>query len=170
MFVTYTPCELTLNYKEVSDKTAELFNQFKYIEVLEQNFQTNKVYNYSEYIDGFHSHILIRESDYKLIKSKLKNYDIVAKLAYDLNNLINVYLRKQAGATNNRLLPTKHAPLPEIEPTSSLSEKTSIEAISERFIPLVVDVIWIVSHVLRTHKNKDRINKIRRNNMFVNDT
>jgi hypothetical protein len=170
MFITYTPCELTLNHKEVSDKTAELFNGFKYIEVLEQNFKTNKVYNYSEYIDGFHSHILIRESDYKLIKSKLKNYDILAKLVYDLNNLINVYLRKQAGATNNRLLPTKHIPLPESEPISNRSEKTSIEAIPERFILLVVDVIRIVSYVLRTQKNNERINKIRRNNMFVNDT
>ncbi len=170
IFVTYTPYELTLNHKEVSDKTAELFKGCKYVEVLEQNFKTSKRYNYSEYIDGFHSHLIMRASDFKLVQSKLKSYNIVGKVIYDFDNLINVYLRKQAGATRNRLFPIKHIPLDEVEPVSSLQHEMPTEAISERFISTIVNVIRIVSSVLRTHKNKDRINKIRWSNMFVNDT
>ncbi len=85
LFVTYQPDTLTLDYNNVTGHTHQLFKQFPYLEVLEQNFRYNNLYNYGEYIDGYHSHIIMRERDYySLPKDQLKGLDIVEKVIWDI--------------------------------------------------------------------------------------
>lgn len=112
MFVTYQPKELTLDFKIVAEHTHNLFGVFNYVEVLEQTYLTNNLLKSGHLIDGFHSHILMRESDYIDIKDDLKSLgvNVVGKFTYDLAGLTDGYLLKQAGVTYNRVLPTQNTP------------------------------------------------------------
>ena len=110
LFITYQPDELILDPNIVKEHTSRLLQGVRYVEVIEQTFKNSNRYNNGGYVDGYHSHILMREADYDAIKSQLNGYDIVKKRVYDREGLINRYLSKQAGLTNNRLLPTRHFP------------------------------------------------------------
>lgn len=102
VFLTLQPQQLYLNSKTLSEHTATLFNKMNYVEVREQNFKVSKRYDVSDYIDGWHSHLILEETDYEKRKGALVGYDIKVKPIYDLPRLI-MYLAKQA--VRNRLLP-----------------------------------------------------------------
>ena len=171
VFLTYQPEVLTLDSNQVTGHTHQLLCQFPYLEVLEQNFKYNNLYNYGEYIDGFHSHIIIRECDYKrLSKQQLSGLDIVAKVVWDLDRLINKYLSKQAGQTRSRLLPTSHIPRVSFE---TISEKINHVTKIKTSKVLVTKVIQVFQNVLinqilpKCFKRKNKIDWI---HMFVDDT
>ena len=116
LFVTYQPDELVLSNVELAAHTHELFGSIKYVQVIEQTFLHSKVYNSGNYINGFHSHLIVSQSEYATIETQLQQYDIVAKVVYDIDGLANRYLAKQAGVTINRLLPTVNIPTPKAQP------------------------------------------------------
>lgn len=110
VFLSYQPTEHTLDPAHVMEDTNVLFHQNRYIEVIERTFKTSRLYNDGGYTDGFHSHIIMTEAEYNIIKDQISDLDIVAKLVYNLNGLIN-YLSKQAGTTYHRLLPKRNIPI-----------------------------------------------------------
>ncbi len=117
MFVTYQPTELTLLDAEVIEHTKYLFGDLNYVEVLEQTFVSSGLLKSGHLADGYHSHLLIRESDYLLIKNKIDSLglNIIAKFTYNLEGLISDYLIKQAGTTHLRKLPIKNMPINVLE-------------------------------------------------------
>lgn len=112
LFVTYQPSTTTFDPKEVSKFTFEKLCGFRYIEVLEQNFETSRMKNNGKYSDGFHSHILISESDFDTIKNDLKGFNIKEKTVYNIDGLTERYLIKQKGITPYGEKPFKHIPQP----------------------------------------------------------
>jgi hypothetical protein len=112
LFVTYQPLTTTFDPKEVSDFTFERLSGFNYIEVLEQNFETSRMKNNGKYSDGYHSHILLKESDFDTVKNDLKGFNIKEKTVYDLDRLTEKYLIKQKGITPYRERPFKNIPKP----------------------------------------------------------
>ena len=126
LFVTYQPQKLTLTANEVKEYTYKLFYRYKYVEVIEQTFKSKKGlrYNYGAYINGYHSHVLIKKSDYYKIKENLEGFNFVDKVVYDLDGLTERYLVKQAGITYNRLLPTNNIPTPQLSEGKEITTKT----------------------------------------------
>jgi hypothetical protein len=111
LFVTYQPNDLTFDPNEVSKVTKHYFGDYAYVEVLEQTFKTSNRYNYSNYIDGYHSHFFIKLCDYKLVENQLKYLDIKPKIVYDRIGLIERYLIKQKGLTGDRDEPIINNPI-----------------------------------------------------------
>ncbi|HRG57492.1 MAG TPA: hypothetical protein PK323_00960 [Bacteroidia bacterium] len=111
LFVTYQPNNLTFDPNEVSKVTKHFFGDYAYVEVLEQTFKKSNRYNYSNYIDGYHSHFFIKQSDYKLVENQLKDLDIQAKIVYDRFGLTERYLIKQKGLTGDRDEPIINIPI-----------------------------------------------------------
>lgn len=107
--VVYQPPKLELNHEQVSTDTYLLFKDYKYVEVLEQTYKQSRTYNYAGYINGYHSHIIMREADFKLIREELSDLNIKDILVYTLDGLM-CYLQKQVGFTYTRLLPTLNLP------------------------------------------------------------
>lgn len=105
VFVSYQPVKLTLLPGHVSDQTKSIFRELTYVEVLEENYKVNKRYNYSNYIGGYHSHLICNADVFEKIKDKYNLKNIVFKYVYDIEGLV-IYLSKQA--FRNRILPTLH--------------------------------------------------------------
>ncbi len=171
LFVTYQPKKLTLDYHEVTGHTHQLLKTFPYLEVLEQNFKYNNLYNYGEYVDGYHSHIIIKEGDYhRLSEQQLDGIDIVAKVVWDLERLINEYLSKQAGQTYHRLLPESHIPISSAETVSETINQVTKAILAKVLINECIVLFSAVSANEPLPKYFKSINKIDGANMFVDDT
>ncbi len=170
MFVTYQPKELVLDFKKVADYTHSLFKSYRYIEVLEQTYLIKNLNKNGHLIDGYHSHILISESDYKDVKEKIKNLkiDVVAKFTYDLSGLTEGYLLKQAGQTINRILPTQNIPIPVPQLITETITVTAIKIIKLKFKPVINYVIEIFQNALI--KRAVTTNKIKVALRFIDDT
>src|ERR1700756_499190 len=140
LFVTYQPIELTLDSKEVAEQTNRMLNEFKYIEVLEQTYSVRRIYNDSGYIDGYHSHILIKESDFDTVKSKLQGFDIVEKVVYDIERLTERYLSKQAGMSYIRILPTCNIPITKPLPNDTITVSVFKKALRNPFSVIVINI------------------------------
>ncbi len=93
-FVTFQPNGLILNLDEIKSQTKLLFGSANYVEIIEQTFKVSNRYNTANYIDGWHSHLIMSKKEFSLMKESLKGFDIVGKDVYDLNGLVN-YLTKQ---------------------------------------------------------------------------
>ncbi len=163
-FITYQPHELTLLSNEVKAHTKALFGNVKYVEVIEQTFIENKVYNTGNYIDGYHSHLIVKESDYKKIAHTLTEFDIKAKWVYDLTGL-KEYLSKQAGGTRNRILPTRNVPPPTIEIIV-----TNVKQATYKVINIVVVTVRFIPSSIFVAERLLPVNKINRKHMFIDDT
>jgi len=109
LFVTYQPKGIRLNPMDVIEKTKELFGRFAYVEVIEQTYKISNLHKVAGFINGYHSHILIKESDYKTIEDQLKGLDIKAVRIWGLDGIYN-YLSKQAGLVHTRILPIQNLP------------------------------------------------------------
>ncbi len=170
LFVTYQPQKLTLTANEVREYTNKLFYRYKYVEVIEQTFKSKKGlrYNYGAYINGYHSHLLIKKSDYNKIKEHLEGINIVDKVIYDLDGLTERYLVKQAGITYNRLLPTNNIPTPQLSEVGEIAIKTVAEQIVKQVKITVLKAFQRIKDgiVLLMFF----INKIDSIHMFIDDT
>jgi|GEM_PF-5051272 hypothetical protein len=129
LFVTYQPDILTLDPSQVRQDTSQMLARIRYVEVIEQTFKTSNKYNNSGYIDGYHSHLLIREADYNKVKDRFQGLDVVVKVVYDLAGLATRYLSKQAGVCHDRIPPTNHIPMVKLEPMEVKAEKRPIRII-----------------------------------------
>lgn len=163
-FITYQPHELTLLSDDVKVHTKALFGSIKYVEVIEQTFIENKVYNTGNYSDGYHSHLIVTVSDYKKIAQTLTEFDIKAKWIYDLTGL-KEYLSKQAGATRNRILPTRNVPPPTIE-----NIITEVKQATYKVINIIVVTVQFIPISIFIPKKLLPVNKIKRKQMYIDDT
>lgn len=173
MFVTYQPTELTLSDTDVVEHTKYLFGDLPYVEVLEQTFVSSGLLKCGHLIDGYHSHLLIRESDYLAIKNKIDSLglNIVAKFTYNLDGLISDYLIKQAGTTHLRKLPIQNIPIKKSEPIALPETVTVTIGIRIKTqVQIVLRVFRKVSVSLNVSYRFKNINKIYWMHMFVDDT
>ena len=166
VFITYQPKKQTLDHLRVAEHTYKLFNQIKYVEVIEQTFKTSNRYNDGAYIDSYHSHIIAKESDYYNIIGQSKVEGIVIKPVYHLEDL-KEYLAKQAGQTNNRILPTKN--IPAIIPLPTDTETVKVfQQVFKRLLPPIEIIIKMLHYTYIDCII--RANKIKRLLMYINDT
>lgn len=170
VFVTYQPPKPEWSSTKVIEHTNQLFGGVKHVVVIEQTFEKSNMYNYADYIDGYHSHLIMTESDYDSIKHELTGHDIVAKVVYDLEGL-KYYLTKQAGDTHNWTLPILNMPINKSEPI--LAPETVTETIGIRIKLQAQRVLKVFRKVSIRVKVSDcfkNINKIYWVHMFINDT
>ncbi len=175
LFVTYQPHSLEFDPNAVLDVTKHFFGSYPFVEVLEQTFKTSNRYNYSNYIDGYHSHLIIKESDYDLVKDQLKDLDIVTKVIYDLEGLIKRYLSKQAGIFNDRKDPIINNP--DICEQSVLKTELLINDI-QNIEPITIQIIALIRFVEYCFKPDcenalylfKTMNKLWWLNVFIDDT
>ena len=169
MFVTYQPKELTLDFKIVAEHTYNLFGAFNYVEVLEQTYLAKNILKMGHLINGYHSHILIRESDYLIVEPKLKGLklNIVSKFTYNLSGLTDGYLLKQAGVTYNRVLPTQNIPtIIEQEQISKVKPAKTLILFLDRWAIFK----QLVYKLIEGEKKPIEALKITRWHRYINDT
>ncbi len=166
VFVSFQPAQLTLDATTVAEHTGAMFSDYKYIEVLEQTFNTSNRYNAGGYTDGFHSHIIMREADYKCIEGRLTKYNIVAKRIYDSESLRR-YLSKQAGANDLRLLPTLHLPALKCLTNDSLTD--NVKLVNKMTVSKRVSRITLIEFRSETRYTVST-NKILAFHQYIDDT
>ena len=171
LFITYQPTEKTYLSQTVKDFTYELFKDYPYIEVIERTYQYSAKKNGCSYDDTYHSHILIRLDDYKALERKLGynlgvKLDIVDRIVWDLDGLVDRYLIKQKGITSLDMdLPFRNIP----------SRKTIPETVDE-IINIIVElqeqcVLKVFHNVFKNYKTQNGfINKIDVKHRFIDDT
>lgn len=168
-FVTYQPSELTLSANEVIEHTKYLFGDLPYVEVIEQTYVNSSLLKCGHLVDGYHSHLLIKESDYLTIKNKIDslNLNILDKFTYNLDGLINRYFIKQAGTSRQRILPIKNIPTTQPKPTETITTLVTVK----RIVKLIASLALVLHNVLDKYKTQKRfINKIDVKHRFVDDT
>jgi hypothetical protein len=168
VFVTYQPRQITYLPNEVREQTKQLFGAFPYVEVIEQTYEKKKTKRYGKFVGSYHSHILIRKSDYETIEHQLRHLDIVAEKVYNFDRLKEWYLVKQAGQTPDRILPTQNIPIPLPQ---LIEETTTVQVIKKTVLKLkqVVNLVIKILHYAQI-SSEIRINKIKVALMYVNDT
>lgn len=170
VFVTYQPPQPEWSSAKVIEHTQQLFGGVKNVTVIEQTFKKNNMYNYADYIDSYHSHLVMKESCYDSIKHQLLGHDIVAKVVYNLEGL-KYYLAKQAGDTYKRALPMLNIPIHYSEPISAHETITeTIDVIIKSQVQSVLRVFHRVSISFKVSECFKNINKIYWMHMFVDDT
>ena len=114
--------------------------------------------------------MLIKESDFDTISHLLKGLDVVEKMVYDLYRLTNWYLSKQAGATYNRILPTKNISLTKIESVQLVSNDTATIIVVKQFVSTVIKRFQrvLINHVFNKRLKKN--NKIDSIHRYIDDT
>ena len=170
IFITYQPPKPEWSSEKIIERTQQLFDGVKHVVVIEQTFEKSNMYNYADYIDGYHSHLIMTESDYDSVKHQLAGHDIVTKVVYDLDGL-KYYLTKQAGDTYNMTLPILNMPINNSERISE--PETITETIGTRIKSQVQRVLKVFLKVLKSFKISEcfkNINKIYWIHMFVDDT
>jgi hypothetical protein len=182
-FITYQPTVKTYHPEIVSDFTKNLFRKYAYVEVIENTYQYNGKRNGSEYDGTYHSHIIMRLSDYQEVERKLgpglglKRRAIESKVVWGLKGLAEAYLPKQKGNTSMRDWPISHQPevhKKEIQPQpTKISIRVNCTIAERLFKPTCVRVI-ILHHILVfawiLPEPLENANKIHRKNRFVDDT
>jgi hypothetical protein len=115
-FVRYQPDYREYDHKIIQETTKELFGRFKYVEVIEQTFERRVLFGDGDYVNAFHSHVIMKESDYITIEDELieSGIDVEPKPVWGLQKLTG-YLRKQAGMRPHRILPIQNIPVKPIE-------------------------------------------------------
>lgn len=166
VFVTYQPPKPEWSSAKVIEHTQQLFGAVRHITVIEQTFKKSNMYNYADYIDGYHSHLVMTESDYDSIKHQLVGHDIVAKVVYNLDGL-KYYLTKQSGDTYNRTLPILNIPIAQPLPLETITTMVAVEC----EVNLEPAAEPVFHNVLRKCKTQKRfINKLDVKNRFIDDT
>jgi len=184
LFITYQPTDKTYLPQTVRDFTYELFKEYPYIEVIERTYQYNAKKNGCSYDDTYHSHILIRLDDYKALERKLGHnlgvkLDIVDRIVWDLDGLVNRYLIKQKGNTSLDMdLPIRHLPNNKKEnltinetvnkPTIIISAAIAADIIKPVLLIKKVFHGILINKIVSNRFKK--INKIYWMHMFINDT
>jgi len=124
VFLSYQPEKITSDYNQVKADTKLLFAKYTYVETIERNFVRRRMYNDGDYADGFHSHLIMRESDYLKIEKELTGViNIDGRVVYDLEELTEKYLAKQTIDMYPRLLPTLNKSPLVIEVIETIQEK-----------------------------------------------
>lgn len=184
LFITYQPTEKTYLASTVTDFTKELFKDYPYIEVIERTYQYSAKKNGCSFDDTYHSHILIRLNDYKSLEAKLGyklglRLDIVDRIVWDLDGLVDRYLIKQKGVTSLDMdLPIRHLP------DNKKVHFTINETVNEPFIIQsavqaadIIELILSINKVFRSVSINnivsecfENINKIYWMHMFIDDT
>lgn len=166
MFVTWQPPKPQWSSVKVIEHSQQLFGGVKNVTVIEQTFEKSNMYNYADYIDGYHSHLIMTESDYGIIKHELKGHDVVAKVVYDLEGL-KYYLTKQAGDTYNRTLPMLNIPISQPQPLETITTVVVVKYLTK----LVAPAMPVFQNVSKTYRISKRFTtKIDIKHRFIDDT
>lgn len=165
VFVTYQPPQPEWSSAKVIEHTQQLFGSLKYVAVIEQTYEKSNMYNYADYIDGYHSHLIMTESDYDSIKHDLTEHDIVANVVFDLDGL-KYYLTKQAGDRYNRTLPILNIPIAKHTPI----ETQTMVVVVTGVVNVVKAPVLVFHNVLKVKVQKRFINKIDVKHRFIDDT
>ncbi len=184
LFITYQPTDKTYLPQTVRDFTYELFKEYPYIEVIERTYKHLAKRNGSEFDDTYHSHILIRLDDYKALERKLGHnlgvkLDIVDRIVWDLDGLVNRYLIKQKGITSLDMdLPISHIPNNKKE-QFTINETVNVPIIIQSAAQ-AADIIELVLLINKVFQNVSinnivsecfkKTNKIYWMHMFIDDT
>lgn len=175
LFITYQPTEKTYLSETVINFTNSLFKDYPYIEVIERTYKYSAKKNGCSYDDTYHSHILIRLDDYKELERKLGynlgvKLDIVDRIVWDLDGLVDRYLIKQKGITSLDMdMPIRHVPLKKTEPITI--PETVTETISVEIKLHGQGVLKVFHNVLKIIKPQNGfINKIDVKHRFIDDT
>jgi hypothetical protein len=165
VFVTYQPPKPEWSSAKVIEHTQELFGGVKHVTVIEQTFEKSNMYNYADYIDGYHSHLIMTESDYDSIKHQLVGHDIVAKAVYNLEGL-KYYLTKQAGDTYNRGLPLQNIP---VITSQGPQEQLELKVVTLKKVD-IPKIIGLCIYTLTIPIQYLALLKLRKWNRYIDDT
>ena len=177
LFITYQPTEKTYLRQTVIDFTHELFKEYRYIEVIERTYKHIAKRNGSGFDDTYHSHIIIRLDDYKALERKLGHklgikLDIVDRIVWDLDGLVERYLIKQKGITSLDMdLPISHFPVRRSESKPSPKPiKITIGIRLRLRVQCVLTVFYSVSISKIVSDCFKKANKLYWRNIFIDDT
>ncbi len=175
LFITYQPTEKTYLPQTVIDFTYELFKDYPYIEVIERTYKHKAKKNGSDFDDTYHSHILIRLDDYNALERKLGHklgvkLNIVDKVVWDLDGLVERYLIKQKGVTRLDMdLPIRHFPVLRSE-TEPQPIKVTIGIRLKLRVQCALRVFYSVSISKIVSDCFKKTNKLYWRHIFIDDT